>query len=59
MLVPIVLDLPVRQNLIIRDRFDWDLSDPYKSPYMFAKKLAEEMSLPKRVKHMISKTIID
>ena len=48
MLVPIVLDLPVRPNLVIRDRFDWDLSDPYKNPYIFSQRLAEELNLSKK-----------
>ena len=59
MLVPIVLDLPIRTNLVIRDRFDWDLSDPYKNPYLFSQRLAEELNLNKKQRKNIAKTIID
>ncbi|OMJ96271.1 hypothetical protein SteCoe_250 [Stentor coeruleus] len=45
MIVPIVLCVKVRPNLVIRDRLDWDLSKQYRSPHSFAKGLKTFLNL--------------
>lgn len=57
--VPIVLEVPVRPGLTLRDRFDWDLSDDHKSPFLFAKQLTERLGLPPAEEQRIATSILD
>ena len=45
MIVPIILCVKVRDDLVIRDRFDWDLSKQYRNPYIFAKGICNSLGL--------------
>jgi hypothetical protein len=58
-LVPIVLQIKVRSDLVIQDRFDWDLGDEYKSPYIFAQKLCSKLGLGQREEQAIASSILD
>ena len=59
MIVPIVLCVKVRPNLVIRDRFDWDLSKQYRSPYIFARGLRERLNLTEQEEQNISSSIFE
>ena len=59
MIVPIVLCVKVRPNLVIRDRFDWDLSKQYRSPYIFARGLRERLNLTEQEEQNISNSIFE
>ena len=59
MIVPIVLCVKVRPNLVIRDRFDWDLSKQYRSPYQFAKNMCESLGLGKAEESSIASSIFE
>lgn len=59
MIVPIVLNVSVRHNLIIRDRFDWDLSRQYRSPFLFAELLGESLGLTEEQKKTLASSIIE
>lgn len=59
MIVPITISVKIREDLTIRDRFDWDLSKQYKSPYTFAQKLAEDLPLTQAQQEAIGNSIIE
>ena len=59
MIVPIVLCVKIRPNLVIRDRFDWDLSKQYRNPYTFAQGLKEKLSLTDQEEQNISSCIFE
>ena len=59
MIVPITLNVRVRHNLVIRDRFDWDLSRPTKSPYIFAQKMGEALGLSESDQQEIADSILE
>lgn len=59
MIVPIVICVKVRPNLVIRDRFDWDLSKQYRSPCMFAKGLSQALGLEQSEEANISSAIFE
>jgi hypothetical protein len=59
MIVPIVLCVKVRPNLVIRDRFDWDLSKQYRSPYVFARGLREKLGLTELEEQNIASSIFE
>ncbi|CAG9311048.1 unnamed protein product [Blepharisma stoltei] len=59
MIVPIVLNVSVRPNLIIRDRFDWDLSRQYRSPYVFVEQLGDSLGLSEDQKRALANSIIE
>lgn len=61
MLIPITLHIPITPTFTLRDRFDWDLSDPYKNPDVFAMNLSQSMGLDcaEDISHQIYEQIID
>jgi SNF5 / SMARCB1 / INI1/PHD-finger len=59
MIVPITLCVKVKENLVIRDRFDWDLSKQYRSPYSFAKGLRSALSLSESEESEICNSILE
>lgn len=59
MIVPIVLCVKVKNDLVIRDRFDWDLGKQYRSPYLFAKGLREKLNLSDMEEANIASSIFE
>ena len=61
MLIPITLHVQVNPTFVIKDHFDWDLSDQHKNPDLFAEKLAAALGLtnPEEISHQIYEQIID
>jgi hypothetical protein len=59
MIVPIVLCIKVRPNLVIRDRFDWDLSKQYRNPFSFARGLKSALSLSDSEENSIVASIFE
>lgn len=40
------IDIPVDENTVIKDKFDWDLSKDKLSPTDFSRELVASLSLP-------------
>lgn len=45
LVVPITLHLPITPTFVIRDHFDWDLAEGYRSVELFAEKLTAAVGL--------------
>ncbi len=45
-LVSVDIDIPIDENTIVKDKFDWDLSKDKISPSDFAKELVNSLRLP-------------
>lgn len=45
-LVSIDIDIPVDENTVIKDKFDWDLSKDKLSPTDFSRELVSSLNLP-------------
>lgn len=45
-LVSIDIDIPLDENTVIKDKFDWDLSKDKLSPTDFSRELVSALSLP-------------
>jgi len=45
-LVSVDIDIPIDENTVIKDKFDWDLSKDKISPTDFSKELTISLKLP-------------
>jgi hypothetical protein len=62
-LCSVELDLPIRENTILKHRFDWDLAKENVSPVEFIRRLAEQLGLGKetedKLRHQLMGQIIE